>query len=307
MDICNDPVSGYELGIEGSGYLANCIKNLQYLKFFNISGNGITDNGIEILSNSFKNLKKLEILNLSENRISNIGCNKLSEIIDSCPKLKEVYLGCIYIYIKYIIDNNIQVPGIEILAVHFCQTPDLSLLDLGGNQTLNNCLLSVGMRMLNEKAPTINNLKTLNLRYNNIGDEGIRQLCELLKNNPHLKSLDLVNNNISTGVKYLCDIFSVLKSLEVLNLGDNKIEDNIKCFSNCTCLCNMKKLRLYKNGINSLNEFSNCLKYMTRLLVLDFAYNKLSDDSMNSLSENLNSSFFQDLDISCIIYYFYYY
>lgn len=178
----------------------------------------------------------------------------------------------------------------------------MNVLDLGGNQTLNNCLLSVGMRMLYEKAPTINNLRTLNLRFNNIGDEGMHQLCKLLVNNPHLKSLDLVCNNISTGVKYLCDIFSVLKNLETLNLGDNKIGDNIKYFDNSVPLNSMKKLRLYKNSINSLTEFSNCLKSMTRLLVLDLAYNKISNDGLNSVAENLNSLFFQDLDISCIIY-----
>lgn len=100
LDICNDPVCEYELGIEGSGYIANCIRNLPYLKYFNISGNGIGDNGIGILSGSFKNLKKIEILNLSENKISNVGCDKLSDIIEYCPKLKEVYLGCI-IYIIY--------------------------------------------------------------------------------------------------------------------------------------------------------------------------------------------------------------
>ena len=68
----------------------------------------------------------------------------------------------------------------------------------------------------------------MNLGYNNINDEGVKHLCDALKNeNCKLTNLNLSRNNINyEGVKHLCDAAKIhnVKLLFWSNVTDITME-----------------------------------------------------------------------------------
>ena len=73
-------------------------------------------------------------------------------------------------------------------------------------------------------------LKALDLDSNNLGNEGARVLCEALKHNTTLESLNVGNRNGSSsgdtkdgGARYFADMLKVNRALTSLNLWNNQI------------------------------------------------------------------------------------
>ena len=73
--------------------------------------------------------------------------------------------------------------------------------------------------------PNINRaLKSANLSYNRIGDEGTAALSDALKTNSTLETLELQDNNIgAAGAQSLAGMLQVNRSLTSLNLALNQI------------------------------------------------------------------------------------
>ena len=67
-------------------------------------------------------------------------------------------------------------------------------------------------------------LQLLSLRVSNIGDEGFRLLCENLKNNKFLRTLDLFGNQISNLVPF-AEVLEINRFLMNFNIGKNFITD----------------------------------------------------------------------------------
>ena len=94
-----------------------------------------------------------------------------------------------------------------------------------------------------------------NLSTNNINDEGVKHLCDALKNkNCKLTNLYLYANNINDGVKHLCDALENENcKLTNLNLSDNNINgEGVKHL--CDALknenCKLTNLNIRGNNIN---------------------------------------------------------
>ena len=74
-------------------------------------------------------------------------------------------------------------------------------------------------RQLGAALPHNRCLESLVLNHNHIDDQGVKHLCDGLRNHPSIKSLWLSTNLISDqGVKYLCGLVSRNKSLLEINL-----------------------------------------------------------------------------------------
>ena len=96
---------------------------------------------------------------------------------------------------------------------------EFSLWSRGSAVTVNGINACVGKLM---KYP---NLSSLNLTWNNIGDNGAKMIADALKDNHSLKMLYLMHNNIGAdGAKQIADALKVNYSLKTLDFFGNKID-----------------------------------------------------------------------------------
>jgi hypothetical protein len=100
---------------------------------------------------------------------------------------------------------------------------EFSLWSRGSAVTVNGINLCVGKLMKNlMKYP---NLSSLDLTWNNIGDNGAKMIADALKDNPSLKMLYLMHNNIGAdGAKQIADALKINYSLNTLDFFGNKID-----------------------------------------------------------------------------------
>ncbi|XP_044177798.1 protein NLRC3-like [Acropora millepora] len=131
-------------------------------------------------------------------------------------------------------------------------------------------------------------LRGLNLRYNNMDDEGVEKLSNVLVNS-QLSSLNLGENNITVeGVKQLSNVV-VNSQLSSLSLGDNNIGDEgVKQLSNALVNNQLSSLNLWDNNITDkgVKQLSNVL-VNSQLSSLVLGENCITDEGVKQLSNVL--------------------
>ncbi len=139
--------------------LKEILKKLPYLETLDLTGCRITDTGLEEIIGTFHNLRTLD---LSSCGIANKG---LKEILEKFPNLRTLNL-C-----------RFDITG-ESLNKILEKFPNLETLNLSW------CKGSIDLNMILETFP---NLVTLDLRYSKTTGEPLKEINEILKNNPRLK------------------------------------------------------------------------------------------------------------------------
>ena len=124
------------------------------------------------------------------------------------------------------------------------------------------------MKPLSEALKEMNNLHTLNLSYNTIGDNGMEPLAEALEKVNSLHTLDLSHDEIGDeGIKLLTKALKEINNLHTLDLSYNKIGNN---------------------GIKSLTElFEYPRQFLCNLKVLILNDNAYDEDGAKFLAERL--------------------
>ena len=170
-------------------------------------------------------------------------------------------------------------------VVHFIKrVQQISLIKLSHNNI--GSLGCVEIAKLFENS--ICQLRGLSLWDNNIGDEGVKQVSNVLKNS-QLSSLDLRYNNITDkGVKQLSNALRN-SQLSSLHLGQNNITDEgVKQLSNDLENSQLSSLILEFNNITDegVKQLSNALEN-SQLSSLDLRYNNITDEGVKQLSNAL--------------------
>lgn len=144
------------------------------------------------------------------------------------------------------------------------KTNNLKILNLKFNNIDNQCLVIFSDYLLSSKYCK---LESLDLGYNYIGDEGCALVSEFLLNNKTIKVLKLGHNSIyDYGMQLLSNGIVLSRSLESVDLSDNYIGE-----------LGVKNLSL---NIKVLNESSE-----TKLKALDFHWNKISSKGLEILTD----------------------
>jgi len=143
-------------------------------------------------------------------------------------------------------------------------------------------------------------LRSLNLRGNNLTDEGVEQLSNALVNgNCKLNSLNLMSNNLTDeGVKQLSNalVNSNCTELSSLNLKRNNLTDEcVKQLSNAlvNSNCKLRSLNLTGNKLTDegAKQLSNALVNSNcKLNSLNLGGNNLTDEGVKQLSNALVNS-----------------
>nr|XP_061796618.1 NACHT, LRR and PYD domains-containing protein 12-like [Nerophis lumbriciformis] len=175
--------------------LASVLSSPSNLRHLDLSCNDLSDEGVEILSKGLASPHCiLQVFEMSWCKITNKGCVSLAKAYKSNPShLQQLHIMC----------NPLGEKGKRLL-IDIQEDPSYSLTTV----KLDSCNLDKGScHLLASVLSFPSKLRHLDLRHNNLSDEGVEILSKglALKLNPsHLQELDLSSNNLSDeGVEIL--------------------------------------------------------------------------------------------------------
>uniref|UniRef100_A0A8D0M6Z7 NLR family pyrin domain containing 13 n=2 Tax=Sus scrofa TaxID=9823 RepID=A0A8D0M6Z7_PIG len=211
------------------------------------------------------------------------SCRDLALLLISTHRMTRLCLGF----------NQIQDAGVKLLCASLAH-PKCLLERL----VLWFCQLSAAScRYLSNALLQNKRLTHLNLRKNNLGDEGVKFLCEPLRcPDCNLQDLNLSDCSFSVeGCRELADALRHNQSLKILDLGENDVRDN-----GAKELCEVLKhvnYALKTLGLEKCNLTHNCCQHLcsvlrnNRSLVhLNLLGNDLGPDGVNRLWTSLKKS-----------------
>uniref|UniRef100_A0A8C1HA01 Si:ch211-213a13.2 n=1 Tax=Cyprinus carpio carpio TaxID=630221 RepID=A0A8C1HA01_CYPCA len=258
----------------------------------------MTDEGCSALTSALKlNPSHLRELDLSENKLGDYGFEKLSDLLKN-PQCKLETLD--------LCKCSITEKQCVFLTSALKSNPShLRELDLSGNE-----LKHTGVNKLYDVLEdSCFKLERLRLRYCGIKADDCSALTSALKSNPsHLRELDLSGNELGdSGVKNLCDLLKNPQfKLEILHLCGCSITEK-QCLILTSALClkptHLRELNLSQNKIENkgVNHLCDILKNshckLERLSLNDCGITDVSS-LIQSLAETKALQFLKELDLS---------
>ena len=317
-------INSNKIGDEGCEFLSEGIIKNNSLIELNINNNGISDKGIGYISKALLNKENFMILSAAENEINNIeedlyhllswcknvvlSGNPLNKqgiirLLQGCENNKlfkstrfkimdenEIYnFKCFNKNLKEFDFSYNHVINISLIK-NILSLKNISKLDLRSNNLGDKNISIIADYIKENNIP----LKILNIQSNIITSEGSLSLSEMLKENNHLKIINLAGNHLGyKGVKYICDSVSLNKNiLEELLLNYTKCNDYCSKDIYNMLINNdkLKELSLIGNNFNNngLDKILSALKINKTLKSLLIGDNK-----------NKNSKAFRNL--SCYL------
>ncbi|XP_051735687.1 NACHT, LRR and PYD domains-containing protein 12-like isoform X4 [Ctenopharyngodon idella] len=255
-------LSWNNLGDSGVKNLSDLLMNPQFkLEKLDLSYCSITEKQCVILTSALKsNPSHLRELNLSGNKLGNTGVKNLSDLLMNPQfKLEKLQLSCCYMTDE----------GCSALTSALKSNPshlrelNLSWNNLGdsGVKNLSDLLMNPQFKLekLELSSPPPSPM-LLNLSYCSITEKQCVILTSALKSNPsHLRELNLSGNELgNTGVKHLCDVLKdshcKLERLSLLNCGITDVSSITQSLTNSKALQFLKDLDLSNNKIGDSKQ-----------------------------------------------------
>ena len=309
-------------GISSFYLLRNCFKDCENLRTLNFGDNYMTFNSSQDLETFLflEYCSNLSTLVLCNNDINSTAAFALLSSLKRCSHLRKLDLNDNYFHE----DVFSLVPSLAIYT-NLCS---LHLRSAAVDETLISCLKNCGnLRILNisrsvcdcslnlvdllkccknlrdlysthneitdscviDFAKFSSNLQVLDLRYNQIADDGANALALCFKTSGHLQFLKLGHNSIGDiGVMALADSFIYCSNLEVLDLSSNKIGNkgieslsaSLKCCFKLNCL----DLSYNSMSLSGAEVLANCLKSCMSLSSLHLKNVEVCNDGAIALA-----------------------
>lgn len=262
----------------------------------------IVDEGIK-----FPEQSDLSVLDYSCYKFSSAKENESLRLnLEKFKQLKKLKLYGTQIYGEKVIslsESFITLKILEVLDLEQVMLGDLELEVLCKNiqyleniKELNlrfNNITWKGIAILSSKFKYINKLEVLNLGENPLTDRGIHELSKNLSLLNQLRCLYLDNTSFGETdslTLYLSKSFNFIKNLEVLNLGFNKItSEGFKFFSQSLInLKTLKELLLHHNDMTNrgIKYISKAFSSMPSLEVINLSFNKIDQEGAELLAES---------------------
>ena len=208
-------LSGNRVGT-GIGYMAlgESLKRNRGLKTLNISYCDIDEQCMKSLASAFEMNSSLAVLDLSwNNAVTGIGLMALGESLKRNRGLKTLNIS----------HCGIDDQGMKSLASALEMNGSLEELDLGWNDAVTG----IGLTALGESLKRNRGLKSLNISYCSIDDQGVESLASALEMNGSLEELNLRGNRAVTGIGHVAlgESLKRNRGLMTLNISYFGIDD----------------------------------------------------------------------------------
>ena len=254
--------------------LGESLKGNRGLKTLNISCCGIDYQGMKSLASALEMNGSLEELDLSENRaVTGIGHMALGESLKRNRGLKTLNIS------HCCIDDQ----GMKSLASALEMNGSLEELNLRGNRAITG----IGHLALGESLKRNRGLKTLNISYCYIDDQGVKSLASALEMNGSLDELNFSGNDAITGVGFMA-----LGALKTLNISYCCIDDQGMKSLASTLEMNGSLEELNLRGTGAVTGIGHMalgesLKRNRGLKTLNISYCSIDDQGVKSLASAL--------------------
>jgi Ran GTPase-activating protein (RanGAP) involved in mRNA processing and transport len=271
----NFNISGNGIKNEGISKIFDGLNKNQTLHFLDISHNDINSVGIE---NSFPKLKicKLIELNISENRIGDDGLIILTNALKNFPK----------IHILKIANCGFEFKGFLFLCSHLIDMKRITTLDVSGND--------IKSRKFEQIKQYFMGFGVINLNISNcsLGDKSSYILGECLCLNETIKKVKICENKISdNGFRTFIPLFKTNSTIENFDISRNFITDESaeEFIENIRYNRNLKHLNLFDNQLK--NEMGNLLvdilSHNKTLLTVNVGFNRIPIKVIDEINKKL--------------------
>eukprot|EP01038_Epipyxis_sp_PR26KG_P010804 gene10804-14504_t len=126
-----------------------------------------------------------------------------------------------------------------------------------------------------------NTVDNVDLSYNGLDDDGIKEICEAIKVNKSITQLNLSSNHFGeTGAAYLIDALKNNNSLTKIDLSRNAL--GFRPISNIVRCCGPKNIYLLTNGNFVFEEILNSVSHGVAFLVAVVGANLLIATAMDT-------------------------
>eukprot|EP01041_Mallomonas_annulata_P002145 gene2145-4177_t len=214
------------------------------LRILDLEGNEITEKGCCViqpcLDGSNQERCNLEELNLSWNPVGPDGAMALALALEKNSKLKRLFLGNCNLNLKALIAISNSTASNTTLESLILDRPLLTTLE---EESVDHF-----SRLLAHQS----SLTALSLRYNHVGDHGMRLLSQALMANDTLTSLNLDSNKICVGgANSIARTLVQVQRLKELRLSANRLGDEgARAIAEALkCNYSLTKVDLGYNGI----------------------------------------------------------
>ena len=272
-----------------------------WLKTIKISDNPLNQSGIVRLfqgSEYNRLFKSLKFKNNTEEEYHFKCFNTNIKIIDLSFNLNiNISLMKHILSLKYLSQLNLQMDNItdDILKalVNIIEENNTPIKDL---KLKNNKITSEGSKYISELIKNCKNLKILDLSYNDLKSDGLKNICKAIISYPN-KVEELIINGNKCNDYCSEDIFNMLinsKKLFVLSLNGNFFTNKgiDKILSSLRKNNTLKQLSIGENKIDhrAFTNLSNYLKFNKSLSILEIKSCRLNDESLLELSKVFNQN-----------------
>ncbi|XP_022809551.1 NACHT, LRR and PYD domains-containing protein 3-like [Stylophora pistillata] len=297
LDLCQNP----GIGNPGAMSLCEALKVNKILDSLDLSGTGISDQGVHSLAGVLKtNTCSLASLSLSEIKISHQSFKSMAEVLRVNSTLKELEFQ----------GNKVGVGGARLITKSLKVNTTLKILDLSRNNFKASC-----GRLLSDALKVNGTLECLILAENALGARGAQLLSEGFRVNTSLKHLDLCFHNADRSSLLLSDfvcsfplVYALLavsptKLTQHLDLSRNSIGEEGADSIAETIRVNATLTHLLLSGNNigdrGAKKVSEALKVNVSLKDLNLSYNCIFAAGADSIAETLKSNAtVTDLDLT---------
>jgi NLR family CARD domain-containing protein 3 len=271
----------------GATAMAQYLKHNTTIREFRLTDSQLIGNAFHILcENGLQHNCSIEHLYLINDELNgDDSAQHISNMLERNRYVRELYLG----------ENNLGDTGVAFLSSGIIKSSKLSSLchlDVRSNYITSTGALSIQGLIVNSQ-----NLKSLNISDNDLGNIGVTALTRGLQQSStcHLCRLDVNSNNItSVGAISVAAMLRVNKSLEELNLSFNNIGDE-GAMTIATALqinTTLRCLSLRRNGIGNIGaqSIAKTLPHMTALKELILSKNDFDHIGASALLCGLRSN-----------------
>ncbi|CAG8471790.1 11259_t:CDS:1 [Paraglomus occultum] len=204
-------IEANRLDIAGAAAIADIVAYNNSLKFLHIGGNNIQAGGMAAISEALKSNKILCSLSLDCNNIGSEGAFHLGEALKANSTLTHLYVS----------RNDIGNDGLQYLSIAMLSNRSLIYVDLELNCIGKNGNMN-GVKALADLFDRHTVPRAINLKFNPIGDIGCQSLASGLYRNMTLESIILSSCDIGLqGIRALCDSLKENKGLQNISLSRN--------------------------------------------------------------------------------------
>ena len=175
------------LGDSGALHLAKLLPYFTGLRSLRLWKIKLGVEGAKLLGVALPKLTQLQVLSLEDNELKTEGTCYIAQALPALHVLTELYLHV----------NKMGLEGVVALSKPLANKQNLQVLTLDENQIGKAGL----MVLLTTLSNTLGGLTLLGLAFNQLGDEGAREILDRLPRMSKLKKLTLSGNNVTPGLE----------------------------------------------------------------------------------------------------------